>query len=456
MRVHSAAIALVASLSHASTTHGFVPTSSHVVPSSSSCVATIARNNHHQQRRLPNRLLLRSTTSPSSSSSSSAAASSPTKKKKKKKLGLITFDLDDTLYPIAPVLDEANAAFSTSMSNFGYTDIEPSDIVETGKEIRAAVESDNDANDASSSSAAAVAATAAAASVDPLKPTTVNHKEIRMAAIRKEMEDFILETKLRQTAEDWATEVESLTSPVRKSAEKWARTTVHSSVVQAVYNAWEMERHHAAERHLFPDAISTIKRIQEDHPNVIVGAVTDGSANPMLMVFSLMPLFDFTVSWEDDLDKARLMENVFQELDAVDQSDGLGWIYRLAVQKGKEMSNLTEEIKKKGKREDSGTDDDEDFEWCWVHVGDDLAYDVGGAATTGAKTVLVDLAPEYGQTARLRREGKRPAWTTETEEQLENHREMCMNALEKVDATITHLGQLPEAINELLKGDDEE
>lgn len=285
-----------------------------------------------------------------------------------------------------------------------------------------------------------------------------------MAAIRKEMEDFILETKLRQTAEDWATEVESLTSPVRKSAEKWARTTVHSSVVQAVYNAWEMERHHAAERHLFPDAISTIKRIQDDHPDVIVGAVTDGSANPMLMVFSLMPLFDFTVSWEDDLDNKathRLVENVFQELDAVDRSDGLGWIYRLAVQKGKEMSNLTEEIKKKGKREDgSGTkdddDDDDDFEWCWIHVGDDLAYDVGGAATTGAKTVLVDLAPEYGQTARLRREGKRPAWTTETEEQLENHREMSMNALEKVDARITHLGQLPEAIHELLKGDDEE
>mmetsp|Transcript_4698 Transcript_4698/g.9192 ORF Transcript_4698/g.9192 Transcript_4698/m.9192 type:complete len:448 (+) Transcript_4698:126-1469(+) len=447
MRVHSAAIALVASVSLTipSTTYGFVPSSSHVVVSSSSSRVITTQNKKQQQQQQQRRLhqlLLRSTTSSETSDTSSPSAATSTKKNKKKKLGLITFDLDDTLYPIAPVLDEANAAFSTSMSNFGYVDIQPSDIVETGKEIRAAVDSE-DSKDSKSSK-----------TQDPLKPTTVNHKEIRMAAIRKEMEDFILKTKLRQTAEDWATEVESLTSPVRKSAEKWARTTVHSSVVQAVYNAWEMERHHAAERHLFPDAISTIKRIQEDHPNVIVGGVTDGSANPMLMVFSLMPLFDFTVSWEDDLDKARLMENVFQELDAVDQSDGLGWIYRLAVQKGKEMSNLTAEIKKKG--ENDGTDDEDDFEWCWVHVGDDLAYDVGGSATTGAKTVLVDLAPEYGQTARLRREGKRPAWTTETEEQLENHRKMSMNALEKVDAKITHLGQLPEAINELLKGDDEE
>ncbi len=234
---------------------------------------------------------------------------------------------------------------------------------------------------------------------------------------------------------------------------RWARTTVHSSVVQAVYNAWEMERHHAAERHLFPEAITTIKRIQEDHHNVIIGAVTDGSANPMLMVFSLMPLFDFSVSWEDDVDKVLQMEQ-FQELSAVDESDELSWIYRLAAERGKEMSLLTDEIKKKSSIDESAGDDE--VEWCWVHVGDDLAYDVGGAATTGAKTVLVELAPEYGQTARLRMEGKKPRWSTETDEQLANHQKMSMNALNKVDAKITHLSQLPEVINELLKGEEDD
>lgn len=90
------------------------------------------------------------------------------------------------------------------MSNFGYVDIQPSDIVEAGKQIRQAVAEEG----------------AESTSDDPLKPDTVNHKEIRLAAIRKEMEQFILKTKLKQTAADWATDVEDLTSPVRKSAEK--------------------------------------------------------------------------------------------------------------------------------------------------------------------------------------------------------------------------------------------
>ena len=133
--------------------------------------------------------------------------------------------------------------------------------------------------------------------------------------------------------------------------------------------------------------------------DVVVGTVTDGSANPMLMVFSLMPLFDFSVSWEDDLDLVQ-SHTRFQELRDVEQSHGMSWIYRLAVEKGREMSDLTGEIQNNGNG-DGDDGEDEDFEWTWVHVRDDLAYDVGGSATTGAKTVLVDLALEYGQTARL-------------------------------------------------------
>jgi hypothetical protein len=40
---------------------------------------------------------------------------------------------------------------------------------------------------------------------------------------------------------------------------------------------------------------------------------------------------------------------------------------------------------------------------------------------------------------------------------MSKHRKMSLNALDKVDARITHLSQLPEVINELLKaGDDDE
>jgi FMN phosphatase YigB (HAD superfamily) len=207
-----------------------------------------------------------------------------------------------------------------------------------------------------------------------------------------------------------------------------------------------MERHHAAERHLYPDAISTIKQIQADHPNVIIGAVTDGSANPMLMVFSLMPLFDFSVSWEDDMGEIAQLSQMeqFQELSEVDKSDGLSWIYRLAVEKGKAMSKLTNEMQNDDENED-------DIEWCWVHVGDDLAYDVGGSATIGAKTVLVELSSEYGQTARSRVSGERPPWATESMAQTAAHQKMSLNARDKVDATISKLSELPEVINELLK-----
>jgi len=115
---------------------------------------------------------------------------------------------DDTLYPIAPVLDEANTAFSTAMSNFGYVGIQPSDIVAAGKKIRINIAEDTQVD------------VSADKAEDPLKPTTVNHKEIRLAAIRKKMEEFILQTKLKQTADDWATDVDDLTAPVIKSAEK--------------------------------------------------------------------------------------------------------------------------------------------------------------------------------------------------------------------------------------------
>jgi hypothetical protein len=44
-----------------------------------------------------------------------------------------------------------------------------------------------------------------------------------------------------------------------------------------------MESHHAAERTLFPEVVDALKRIKEEHPGVIIGAVTDGRANPLLM-----------------------------------------------------------------------------------------------------------------------------------------------------------------------------
>ena len=62
-----------------------------------------------------------------------AIASTPTKTKT---LGLLTFDLDDTLYPIQPVINEANAAFARAMESFGFPNIQPEDIDKTCRDIR--------------------------------------------------------------------------------------------------------------------------------------------------------------------------------------------------------------------------------------------------------------------------------------------------------------------------------
>jgi hypothetical protein len=48
-------------------------------------------------------------------------ASFPRRRSKKETLGLLTFDLDDSLYPIEPVMDEANAAFCRAMNRLGFS-----------------------------------------------------------------------------------------------------------------------------------------------------------------------------------------------------------------------------------------------------------------------------------------------------------------------------------------------
>jgi FMN phosphatase YigB (HAD superfamily) len=349
--------------------------------------------------------------------------------RKTKTLGLLTFDLDDSLYPIAPVLHDANEIFVRIMSDYGY-DLDQDDIVEAGKRIRA--------------------------EAGPVAGAAMSHTEVRLEAIRREMERLMLEQKLRECAADWATEVHSLTSPVRQSAERWARAAVSQTVVESIYSAWERERHHSAERHLYPEILSSLQRIREDHPDVVIGAVTDGKANPMLMVFSLAPYFDFCMSWEDD---AAGRTEFFKELGNVDGNADLQWIYRAARERYEEIAETKREMKMSledgelfPKEEGEGDNDDP----LWIHVGDDLAYDVGGSASCGARTVLLDLDEEYGQTAKVRFSGTStmmPSWNTASEEELANRNAMNEAAECMVDKRVSRLSMLPDAIDEILKGE---
>lgn len=129
--------------------------------------------------------------------SSTGLQISNTKKATGKSLGLLTFDLDDTLYPIAGVVDAANTAFVRTMEKFGYSGLTPSDIVETGKLIREEI-----------------------AAGDPQAAAVLTHTEVRELAIRREMENIMLDKKLKETADDWATPVSNLADVVVAHAKK--------------------------------------------------------------------------------------------------------------------------------------------------------------------------------------------------------------------------------------------
>lgn len=211
-----------------------------------------------------------------------------------------------------------------------------------------------------------------------------------------------------------------------------------------------MERYHAAERNLYPEVIDVLKQIKEQHPHVIIGAVTDGKANPMLMTFTLAPYFDFCMSWEDDQGARR---NFFKELASASSDAELTWIYEAALEKYRKLASAAADIDAAASSDKSRVRPEDAV---WIHVGDDLAYDVGGSASCGAKTIYLELDEKYGQTARTRFDGReQPSWSTSSEEEIKKRRVMNELALEHIDAKIAFLTRLPEAINDILEGENE-
>ena len=215
-----------------------------------------------------------------------------------------------------------------------------------------------------------------------------------------------------------------------------------------------MERHHSAERHLFPEVVEALKRIKQEHPGVVIGAVTDGRANPLLMTFTLAPYFDFCMSWEDD---QAGRTQFFQELDGVDGRADLTWIYDAARHKYAIFKETKDAMNPRFEADASRIQPlvfpDTYDDLVWIHVGDDLAFDVGGSSACGAKTVLVELPPSYGQTARFRFDPgmDQPDWSTTTAEELELRVRMNESAKDYVDETINTIEGLPIAINDIVE-----
>ena len=232
-------------------------------------------------------------------------------------LGLLTFDLDDTLFPIGPVLADANEAMIAAILALGYPSVSNGDVLAATKTIR---------NELSEMG------------------TPITYTDLRTKAIQME-----LERALGGNPE-----------------------AVDSSVSERVFDKWLTARHESAERNLYPEAMEMLETVKAEYPNVIIGAVTNGRGDPLDMRQTLRPYFDFTISGED--------EDVFPN-----RKPAAG-IYHATLATHNSLAGYDIVAAKNE---------------CWIHVGDDLANDVGASAACGALAIWYNVEEEGGDRRRF-------------------------------------------------------
>ena len=160
-------------------------------------------------------------------------------------LHLLTFDLDDTIFPIGPVVADANVAQLQTLIKFGYTHAKNEAIIAASKQIRTELREAGDA---------------------------ITYTDLRKQSIRREIE---------------------------RLTESHVSNRVHDSVIESVFDAWLSERHASADRNLFPFASQSLERIKEKHPDAVIAAITNGRGNPLDMP-NIADYFDFCISGEDE------------------------------------------------------------------------------------------------------------------------------------------------------------
>ena len=172
-----------------------------------------------------------------------AAAISVVTPSSKPTLALLTFDLDDTLFPVAKVVEDANTAMVQALWDAGYTEATNDRIVQHTKMIR-----------------------------------RKQRKQMTYTQLRKRA----IQTELELLSRDSGGE------------------PIDYDLVSQVFNSWLQARHVSAEQHLFDGAMEMLQHIKEHFPGVCVGAITNGRGNPLSMTNTLARYFDFCVSGEDD------------------------------------------------------------------------------------------------------------------------------------------------------------
>mmetsp|Transcript_24775 Transcript_24775/g.37877 ORF Transcript_24775/g.37877 Transcript_24775/m.37877 type:complete len:460 (+) Transcript_24775:171-1550(+) len=377
-------------------------------------------------------------TSSGSTDSTSAITSATTSSGTSSGPHLITFDLDDTIFPVGPVVHDANvalmehlASLTASLTNANNananapttttTCITQSDFIASTKFIRSELAKDG---------------------------IKITYTELRKRTIQRELERISL-IGIEKNDNDF-------------SATATVDISISKEVVSNAYELWEEHRHMAAERHLYHDTIAMLDELKERFPDATIAAITNGKGNPLRMTNTIAKYFDYCISGEDD--------NVFpyRKPDA--------GIYKVAVEKYQQEYNNINTGSGSGRVSVSGSDtssDDDDF--CWIHIGDDLANDVGASAQCGAKSIWVDLDEElYNQTTHTgsgttpgttttpssgstgtdnekekQQQQQQPVWSTATKEEQEMRRILNEEAQKYVAARVQNLSELPDVVKNI-------
>ena len=172
-----------------------------------------------------------------------ASPRSRRERRRKPRLGLLTFDLDDTLFPTQAVVQHANNRMVEYMVQQGYATT-ADDFLKTTRTLRKQIEADGN---------------------------SISYTELRKRAIDMELQRI---TK----------------NPYRD----------YSDIVEETYATWEHERHAAAEYYLSPTVVDVLQDIRRHFgESLCIAAVTNGKGNPVMMP-SLRQFFSFCVSGEDE------------------------------------------------------------------------------------------------------------------------------------------------------------